>query len=273
MPELPEIETITRSLQSLVGLKITRLEIVMPSVIKRMEFPAEDVPGSKIQEIRRRGKFIVIKLEGQKNRPLVPHIVVHLGMSGRFYLAAPKDPREKHTHVVITIDKKQELRYQDPRRFGGVWLVNDPECVFGHMGPEPLGNGLTKKYLREKSQGKKVAIKTFLLDQRILAGIGNIYADEILNRAAISPERPAGSLNDQEINRLYKAIRETLELGIANRGTTFRDYRDGFNLPGGFQHHLRVYGKAGQPCPSCGKPVCRIVIGGRSTHFCDHCQK
>lgn len=266
MPELPEIETIAQSLQSIVGQRIKKLEIINPVIIKCREFAPVEMEEQAISRVTRRGKFLIILTESDKS------LVVHLGMSGRFYLDDPAHPRPKHTHACVLLENGQELRYFDPRRFGGMWLTQDPFKVVAHLGVEPLGSELTCEYLTGILRRRKAAIKNVLLNQQLIAGIGNIYADEILHRAGISPLRPAQSLTDHEIERLCHAITEVLEEGIANRGTTFRDYRDGLNLPGGFQDHLCVYGREGQPCPVCGHPVTRIVICGRSSHFCENCQ-
>ena len=267
MPELPEVETVARSLQPLVGQKIMRLEIINPVIVKQQDFSPRELWGKTVTRITRRGKFLIIETGTGLS------LVVHLGMSGRFYLDDPGNPRPKHTHAFFLLENGRELRYFDPRRFGGIWLTREPFKVMDHLGVEPLGPGLTREYLSGVLQRRKVVIKNLLLNQQVIAGIGNIYADEILHRAGIRPERPANSITGDEIESLYRAIIDTLEEGIANRGTTFRDYRDGMNLPGSFQDYLHVYGREGQPCPGCGRPVTRVVIGGRSSHFCEHCQR
>ncbi|MGE5404499.1 MAG: bifunctional DNA-formamidopyrimidine glycosylase/DNA-(apurinic or apyrimidinic site) lyase [Candidatus Saccharibacteria bacterium] len=266
MPELPEVETVTRSLQVIKGQSIEGFE-VSPLVLRLQEYLAQDVVGQKIRSIERRGKFIVMSLSASR------YLVVHLGMSGRLFLSPPDEPLAKHTHAVLTTHEKKQVRYFDPRRFGGVWLTFDPVNVVGNLGPEPLSPEFTEKHLTDKLSTRKIAIKSLLLDQQVLAGVGNIYADEALHRAGIKPDRPANSLTRAEISRLYKAIIETLQLSIEKRGTTFRDYRDGLNQPGGFQDHLLVYGREGKPCHSCGRVLRREVIGGRSSHYCEHCQK
>ncbi len=266
MPELPEVETIVRSLQPLVGQKVLQMEIFNNTVMHKEDFSAADLKGKKIKEILRRGKYIILKMG--KGRA----IVVHLGMSGRFYRADAGTPMVRHTHVVIYLQDGVELRFTDPRRFGGIWLTREPESVVSLLGPEPLGEDFDCEYLGAKCRNRRVAIKTLVLKQDLIAGIGNIYADEILHRAGIQPGRPAGSLSSAEIQTLYDSVVHTLQMGIDNRGTTFRDYRDGMNLPGNFQHQLQVYGKTGQPCPICGQPICRDTIGGRSSHYCSRCQ-
>jgi formamidopyrimidine-DNA glycosylase len=266
MPELPEVETVVRSLQVLLGETVESFEMITPSVVKCQEFAPESMKGLAVTALSRRGKYIIMELTSSH------FIILHLGMSGRLYLALPAEPRAAHTHAVLITDGERELRYVDPRRFGGVWLVVSPLPVVGKLGPEPLGGEFDEPYLRQQLERHKTAIKNLLLNQGFLAGVGNIYADEILHRAGIRPDRPANSLSCGEQQALLSSIKETLEYSISRRGTTFRDYRDGFNLPGENQNHLRVYGREGQPCPVCQKPVCRIVMGNRSSHFCEHCQ-
>ncbi|NLB18477.1 MAG: bifunctional DNA-formamidopyrimidine glycosylase/DNA-(apurinic or apyrimidinic site) lyase [Syntrophomonadaceae bacterium] len=266
MPELPEIETIVRSLQPLIGQRIEQLDVINNVVIKQQDYLPGELRGQTIRRISRRGKFIIIDVGRTR------FIVIHLGMSGRFYLDDAANSRPKHTHVVMVLQEGQELRYFDPRRFGGVWLIFDSNEVVRRLGPEPLGPDLTQDYLASVCQNRRVAVKTLILNQGVIAGIGNIYADEILHRAGIRPDRPAGSLRPEEVELLRQAMAEILKLGIANRGTTFRDYRDGLNLPGEFQSMLKVYGRFGQSCLTCGEPICRDIIGGRSSHFCPKCQ-
>lgn len=265
MPELPEVETVVRGLQVLVGLEVKKFLLQQPSVLKRQDLSPEDLSGQHIKHVCRRGKYIIIELEKT-------YLVVHLGMSGRLYLDQAQAPKAKHTHALMALENDKELRYEDPRRFGGLWLVNDPFKMLASLGLEPLGPDFSKDYLQESLKKRRIPIKSLLIDQRVVAGIGNIYADEILHRAGIKPGRPANSLNEREITALFHSIRKTLQLGIENRGTTFRDYRDSLNQPGAFQHHLRVYGRRGEPCPVCGETVCREVIGGRSSHYCPGCQ-
>lgn len=266
MPELPEVETITRALQELQGSAIENLYI-SPIVLRCQNYAPNNLPGLSIMRIYRRGKFIVWEIG-----PAV-HMIFHLGMSGRLFLADPREEAGKHTHAIFNFKDGKQVRYCDPRRFGGIWLVKNPGEVLGTLGPEPLDPEFSLEYLQECLSGRRTPIKSLLLDQRLLAGLGNIYADEALFKAGISPERQAGSLNSREIRQLHRAVIKVLQDGITHGGTTFRDYRDGYNRPGGFQNHLYVYGRTGQPCLKCGKPVERIVIGGRSSHYCPRCQK
>lgn len=268
MPELPEVETIVRSLQANVGAGIKYIEIRREDILRLQEFPVPELQGRTIKNIRRRGKFLIFELDCDLN------LIFHLGMSGRFYmLDAGEEPAEKHVHVIAHLNNGINLVYQDPRRFGGVWLVKEQERFFHHMGREPLSPDFSAAYLEDILKHRKAPLKNLLLNQNLISGIGNIYADESLFAAGIRPDRPAASLSRQEIKKLHRSIRKVLRQGIELRGTTFRDYRDAFNERGGFQDYLKVYGRYNQPCPQCGQPIQRIRIGGRSTHFCTNCQR
>ncbi len=267
MPELPEVETIVRALQENVGARIENIDIRREDIVRLQEFPVNRLEGKRIRSIRRRGKFIIFELGDDLN------LIFHLGMSGRFYmLSQTGEADEKHVHVILQLDNGIRMVYQDPRRFGGVWLIQDRERFFRHMGKEPLSAGFTAAYLQEILGRRKAPVKNLLLNQNLISGIGNIYADEALFEAGILPDRPASSLSQPEIEKLQRAIKKVLRQGIKFRGTTFRDYRDAFNESGGFQNHLKVYGRHNQPCFKCGRSIERIRIGGRSTHFCSNCQ-
>lgn len=268
MPELPEVETISRSMASNIGANIARLEFRRTDIVRGQDFVPDILAGKAIKAIYRRGKFLVMIFARQH------HLVVHLGMSGRFYmLEQDEEATDKHAHLVIHMSNDRKLVYQDARRFGGVWLVNDIEAFFCRMGPEPLGDEFTPKYLAQVLEGRHTAVKNLLLDQNLIAGIGNIYADEALFASGIRPDRPADSLSADEVGELWQAIRSVLQRSIEARGTTFRDYRDGYNQSGGFQHQLKVYGKDQQPCPCCGEIVQKGRVGGRGTHYCEKCQR
>lgn len=268
MPELPEIETIKNSLAGIVGARITGTDFRRQDIIKREDFAPELLAGMAVRSIGRRGKFLIICLEKGY------YLVVHLGMSGRFYrLPAGQDIEAPHVHLAIHLDNGCQLVYQDPRRFGGIRLCRDLQPVFARMGVEPLSNQFTARCLAELCQGRKVAIKNLLLNQCLISGIGNIYADEALFRARVRGTRPAGSLTESEIKRLHRAVRKVLRQSIEEQGTTFRDYRDGWNQEGNFQNFLNVYGQTGQACPVCGRVIEKEIIGGRSSHYCAHCQK
>lgn len=268
MPELPEIETIRTTLAMNTGARITAVEIKRADIIKREDFPPQELCGQAIMEIKRRGKYLLLTLENGS------FLVVHLGMSGRFYmLPAETEEEAPHIHFVVYLDNGIKLVYQDARRFGGIRLCGETESLFSRMGVEPLSRQFSTAYLAGICKDRRVAIKTLLLNQNLISGIGNIYADEALFMAGIRGYRPAGSLTAAEIKRLRRAIIKVLKQSIQERGTTFRDFRDGFNQSGNFQNCLQVYGRTDQPCTICGGIIKKEIIGGRSSHYCEHCQK
>lgn len=273
MPELPEVETISQSLrESISGLAVERVEIFHPQVIAAPEPQnfCRLIAGQKILGICRRGKYLLLNLSGE----LV--LVVHLRMTGQLLYTTPGEPLARHTHVIFFLSNGAQLRYTDTRRFGRLWLLprnslQDHTGLAG-LGVEPLSAQFSPAYLKEALAGRRTRLKTLLLDQRLVAGLGNIYADEALHRAGLHPLRPAHTLTPEEVNALYTAIKEVLQEGIAARGTTVRNYLDGKGRTGTFQEKLRVYRRQGQPCPRCGKPIARLVLGGRSSYFCPGCQ-
>jgi formamidopyrimidine-DNA glycosylase len=268
MPELPEVETIRSSLQVNLGARVKAVEVIRPDIIRQRDYEARDLCGASIVDIARRGKFIIIALDNGL------FLVAHMGMTGRFYMVdGDCQVVERHVHFILTLDNGRRLLYQDARRFGGIWFCRSTGELFCHMGREPLSRQFTAAYLEDITRRRKVAIKSLLLNQTLISGIGNIYADEALFEAGIRPQRAAGSLTQGEIKSLHRAIKKVLKKGIAARGTTFRDYRDGYNQSGSFQHLLKVYGKTGEACPICGQTIKKEIIGGRSSHFCEHCQK
>ncbi|MGE5379935.1 MAG: bifunctional DNA-formamidopyrimidine glycosylase/DNA-(apurinic or apyrimidinic site) lyase [Methylocystaceae bacterium] len=264
MPELPEVETVRRTLIDLEGGIIRDYVLYTPSILKRADFSLEEIKGRKIKSLRRRGKFLLFDLGEQQL------LVIHLGMSGRLFRVDPETEKEKHLHFAFQVGEVR-IHYVDPRRFGGIRLINNEAEFFARMGPEPLGKSRIEG-LEQKLAKRKSPIKTTLLDQSIVAGIGNIYADEILFAAGIDPRKPCADLNKQELKLLQQHIPRILEESIASRGTTFRDYRDGEGNPGDFAASLAVYGRTGEPCLRCGTPVESVRLGGRSTHYCPHCQ-
>ena len=268
MPELPEIETIRTSLAINIGARITSIEVNRVDIIKREDFPVQELCGQDIVEIKRRGKYLMLELGNGSN------LVVHLGMSGRFYmLPEEEEVRAPHVHFIVHLDNGTKLLYQDARRFGGIRICHETVSLFAHMGAEPLERKFTAGYLTKICKNRQVAIKTLLLNQNLISGIGNIYADESLFMAGIRGKRPAGSLTTAEIKRLHRAIINVLRKSIQERGTTFRDFRDGYNRSGNFQNSLQVYGKTNQPCTICGGVIKKEIIGGRSSHYCECCQK
>jgi len=274
MPELPEVETIKRTLdKKITGLSITGVAITMLKIIREPspeEF-SKQITGSRITRLGRRGKYLLLYLTGDNV------LVIHLRMTGRLVYSAPGEPPAKHTHVIFSLSDGYELRFIDMRQFGRLQLASQQALnqVKGlkDLGPEPLEREFTRTFLRRELKRKRVRIKSLLLDQTFIAGLGNIYTDEALHRAHLNPKRIANSLSPREVAKLYHAIIEVLQEGIENRGTSFRDYVDGDGRKGDYQELLRVYNREGSPCPHCGTAITRIKVNGRSSYFCPACQR
>jgi formamidopyrimidine-DNA glycosylase len=280
MPELPEVETVMRGLAgALAGRRITRAVLHRPDL--RWAIPpgfAAALTGATVLGFRRRGKFILMRLEGGVSA------LIHLGMSGRMVITGPGEtaPAALHQHLTIETADGSTIGFVDPRRFGALDLVatdeEDSYRLLASMGPEPLGNGFSGPVLAAALAGKATPIKSALLDQRVVAGIGNIYASEALFRARISPRRLAGALGGARIARLVPAIRDTLTEAIAAGGSSLRDYVQPSGELGYFQHAWKVYGRTGTPCERCpGLPACagiRLVTQtGRSSFYCPLTQR
>jgi formamidopyrimidine-DNA glycosylase len=270
MPELPEVETVARGLREpLVGRTILGVMVHWPRTIAYPsldEFRAQ-VAGRQVRSVGRRGKYVVIGLDRG-------YLLIHLKMSGRLRVVPKKEPPDKHTHTLFDLDDGRQLRFQDTRKFGRVYLVDEAELVTAELGPEPLADDFSLDEFRRMLAGRSGRLKPLLLNQQFLAGLGNIYADEALFAARLHPLRKADSLTDEEQEHLYEAIRTVLGLAVANRGTTLDDqgYTDANGQAGANQGRIAVYGRTGQPCGECDTPIKRIVLGGRSTHFCPQCQ-
>lgn len=226
------------------------------------------IAGHCVQSVGRRGKYVVIYLDQG-------YLLIHLKMSGRLRIVPSDDPLDKHTHTFFDLDDGRQLRFQDVRKFGRVYLIDTLETVTATLGPEPLADELTLEAFREQLAPRSGRLKSLLLNQAFIAGLGNIYADEALFVARLHPLRKADTLTPNEEEALYKAIRLVLSRAVANRGTTLPDqgYRDANGQAGSFQEQITVYGRTGAPCLTCKNPIERIVVGGRSTHFCPRCQK
>ncbi len=268
MPELPEVETVVRDLrQLLLGQAIGGVEVFWERTVATpapAEFAAR-LAGQRILGADRRGKYIILRLDQDS-------LVVHLRMTGQL-LVVPLSKEAGHEHLRVALElSDSRLLFVDTRKFGRMYLVRDAAQIVGKLGPEPLGSSFTVQALAESLRGRRGAIKPLLLNQQVVAGIGNIYADEALFVAGILPSREAGSLAPAEVESLHAAIRSELARGIRNRGTTLSDYRDAGGRPGEHQSHLCVYGRAGEPCPRCGTEIARARLGGRSSCFCPHCQ-
>ncbi|MCK4259291.1 MAG: bifunctional DNA-formamidopyrimidine glycosylase/DNA-(apurinic or apyrimidinic site) lyase [Halanaerobiales bacterium] len=272
MPELPEVETIVRSLRPMItGKEIVDVEIGYSPIIgyPDAETFAAELLGRKIESVRRRGKYIVLEVTGDDL------LLTHLRMSGRLIYVSKDVEVEKHTHVIISFNDNHQLRFVEVRKFGRMFLISkdNPEKAggFATLGPEPLEITLEDFILR--LEGKKGKIKPLILKQEFLAGIGNIYADEALFLSKIHPERIVDTLTHEEKVLLFQAIQEVLTIGINNRGTSKRDYVDAFGKKGSNQNQLKVYGREGEKCKVCGSEIKRIKVGGRSSHYCPKCQR
>ena len=270
MPELPEVETTVRSLRLTVpGNKILGMtndwpgHIVKPDII---EFH-DRVAGSSFESIARRGKYLIFALDSGD------FLIIHLKMTGHLSVVDGLEPRDPYAHTVFLLDSGSELRFRDVRKFGRIYLVADQNEVLGKLGPEPLENSFTPELFYSMLHGRKRILKPLLLDQTFIAGLGNIYTDEALHRAAIHPRRHSNSLSHSESSSLFHGIRDVLELAIEKNGASIDSYRKPDGTKGSMQNSLQVYGRSGEPCPRCGNDIQRVILGNRSTHFCPICQK
>lgn len=264
MPELPEVETVVTTLRpKVVGRSIVAVVSVRQDILSPADTDlSRCLCGRTIRSVERRGKRIVCTLD-DGNR-----FYIHLGMTGQVSVVAPDAPLPPHTHLELDLGGTR-LRFRDPRRFGGVWWLGR-DAADGEMGPEPLG--LRPVELLRRLSRTTRAVKNALLDQRVVAGLGNIYADEALHAAGIHPLTPANRLSRGQVGRLSRSIKSTLRRAIRHRGSTLRDYLDADGAAGRFQRLHRVYQREGEPCERCRAAIERIVLGGRSTHFCPRCQ-
>ena len=272
MPELPEVETVVRRLREpIVGRTIVGVSLDWNRMVGRPT-PAEfrrRLSGLTVLSIDRRAKYLVFALSERPAPTATPtqFLLIHLKMSGRLNVVAGDEPFNKHDHVIFDLDDGRQLRFNDVRKFGRVYLLNDPEEVNGKHGPEPLDPAFTLPKFRKLVKSRSGAIKPLLLNQTFLAGIGNIYADESLWRAKIHPQRKVDSLKAAEVAALYRSIRQTLRQAIHDQGT---DAGDGV-IAGG-DYRPRVYGREGQPCRRCHQPIHKTIVGQRGTHYCARCQ-
>jgi len=264
MPELPEVETLVRTLRpALIGKRILSADLRWKRTLAAPS-PAkfkQQVCGQEIQELSRRAKFLDIHLA-------TFHLVFHLRMSGDLLVVLGGYQPAKHDRLILKLTDDTSLVFNDARKFGRVWLVNDPAQLFRDLGPEPLSDEFTLAWLQAALQVHHRQLKPLLLDQTFIAGLGNIYVDEALHMAKLHPLTRSDSVNMQQAQSLWAAIREVLEEGVRRNGASI----DWVYRGGEFQDHFRVYGRAGQPCPVCGTKIERILVGQRGTHFCPHCQ-
>ncbi len=269
MPELPEVETIARSLRpELTGLTITEAEvrwartIAMPSP-RRFK---QQIRGQVVRDVGRRAKFLRLQLSDYE-------LLIHLRMSGDLSLKPGPIQPARHDRLILSLlspnKREYSLAFNDTRKFGRVWLTSDPEQVTGRLGPEPLSADFTPQWLLDALRRRHRQLKPLLLDQTFLAGLGNIYTDESLHRARLHPLAMSDSLTPKKAARLHAAIQATLEEGIRRNGASL----DWVYRGGDFQNYFRVYDREGKPCPVCGTPIRKLVVGQRGTHICPHCQK
>jgi formamidopyrimidine-DNA glycosylase len=275
MPELPEVEVICRGLlphllnRTIISIRCSGKQLRSPVQCEEMN---AELCGRRITSLSRRAKYLVLKSEGGAA------LIIHLGMTGNMGIFDAGSATKKHDHVCWQLDNKTELRFNDARRFGAVRLLPERTAVqeekrfFSATGPEPFSRSCSVAYLSQLAARRKIAIKKFIMDSHVIAGIGNIYANESLFRARIHPERPASSLSAKEWERLRSIIRKTLNHAIACGGSTISDFVDASGKGGYFQMNFRIYGKAGESCSECGEKIRKETIGGRASFFCPVCQ-
>lgn len=273
VPELPEVETIRRDLEPLVvGRTITGVEVdaaTLPLLAGpgiTIEVLAANLIGRRVASLGRRGKYLLLGLDDGRC------LALHLRMTGRLLWRPHEAPVEPFQRAAIFLDGGHDLRWADLRKFGTWRLHDSAHEVIGRLGPEPIDAGLTLAAFRAVLAGRRAPVKAVLLDQRRLAGLGNIYVDEALFEARIRPDAPAGDLSPAAVKRLFTATREVLERGIENRGASFRDYVDGQGNEGRQHMFVKVFRRTGEPCYTCGTPILRMIVGGRATHYCPRCQ-
>jgi formamidopyrimidine-DNA glycosylase len=274
MPELPEVETIRAALEPhVVGRRFEHVEISDPRVVRPFEprAVAAELEGERVVALDRRGKYLIVRFESRRA------LLIHLRMTGSLrHSRAGSLEDDPHRRVVVRLDDGSDVAYRDVRRFG-TWLLVEPDDVDAYiderLGREPLERSFTSRRLAEQLQGRRAPVKAALLDQRTVAGLGNIYVDEALWRARVHPRRPAGELTPDEVSGVTRGIKEALRAGLARQGASLRDYSTPDGGRGRMQEEFRVYGRAGEPCSRCGTPIDKIRAGGRGTWYCPNCQR
>lgn len=271
MPELPEVETTRRGIAPLIsGCQI--VELVLRT--DKLRWPldrglCESLPGQSISSVERRAKYLLLRCDHGT-------LILHLGMSGSLRVIEAGETENKHDHVDLIFSNGSCLRLNDPRKFGALlWCAGDPaeHPLLSSLGPEPLSEQFDGSYLWQRSRQRKTAVKQFIMDQKLVVGVGNIYANESLFRAGIRPELAAGKIGRERYDRLAVAIKQILREAIAAGGTTIADFRQADGKPGYFKQQLQVYGRDGEPCPLCRQPISSVRLGQRSTYFCRRCQR
>jgi len=274
MPELPEVEVIRRGLQNhLPGRKILNITAGIKKL--RLSMPRKNLKkyilGARVKSVDRRAKFLLIAMDNGAD------LIVHLGMTGRLGIFPAGAPKSKHDHLRLQLDNNMQLRFSDIRRFGSIQVLppgtDYSTTMLSNLGPEPLGCSFTSAYLQERAAGKSRPLKNFLMDSRIVAGIGNIYACEILFHAGVNPGKKISSLTAKEWTKVVDSSRHILQKAIESGGTTISDFVNESGRSGYFQLELQTYGKQGRPCNCCSTPIIKKTMAGRSTFFCPKCQK
>jgi formamidopyrimidine-DNA glycosylase len=274
VPELPEVETVRAQLEpALVGRRFERVQIDDPRLVRPLE-PREvaaELEGERVEAVERRGKYLVVRFESGRV------LLIHLRMTGSLrHVPGGTLQDDPHRRAVVRLDDGSDVAYRDVRRFG-TWLLVEPgeldAYLAARLGEEPLGDAFTATELRRRLEGRRAPVKAALLDQRTLAGMGNIYVDEALWRARIHPLQPARELDANDVRRLHTGVRRALEAGIARQGATLRDYATPDGGRGSMQEEFKVYGRGGEPCERCGTPIEKIRVAGRGTWFCPSCQR
>jgi formamidopyrimidine-DNA glycosylase len=278
MPELPEVETIRLVLSDILpGQRIQQVHLHETRMLRgqpQSEFKRR-LRDRRITQLDRRGKFLLIRLDSGS-------LLVHLGMSGQVILSSDSKNKasnllslpDKHTHMILELDSNSKVYFRDPRMFGRFGLIDEPEekSLFARLGPEPLSPQFTSDFLHSKLKGRKASIKSLLMNQSIVAGLGNIYADESLHRAGLLPRKPGGKLTQKNARSLHRAIRRVIKEAVMRGGTSVSDFLDPKHRRGTFQLVLKVYGRDGQPCLRCGELIHKEIVAQRGTHWCPRCQ-
>ena len=279
MPELPEVETVARGLQSLIaGRTIVSVSLGKTDFIDNPGAIEKELPGRRILAVERYGKFLLIRLSAAAANGITQvaedsALLVHLGMTGMLLPQAVAEPAKKHTHVAMLLDDGRELRYVDARRFGRMaYLAAEQlQSELRRFGADPLAASLDE--FVQLIQARHARIKALLLDQSVIRGVGNIYADESLWKAKVHPAQIGGRLTKEQLPKLYHALQEILHKAIALRGSSISDFLDADGMPGEYQRHHRVYGREGNRCVRCGSAIRRVIVAGRSSYYCPKCQK
>ena len=277
MPELPEVETVARGLQrQIAGRRILSITLGKTDFIDNPEEIEKELPGRTIRDVVRYGKFLLLWLRPKEDAEETEResaLLVHLGMTGMLRPQPAGEPHAKHTHVTALLDDGREMRYTDPRRFGRMAYLAGESLreELQRFGADPLEAGLEE--FTTKIRGKRARIKALLLDQSVLRGVGNIYADESLWKAKIHPKRLGARLRKEQVKELYRALQGILERAIGMRGSSIADFLDAEGQPGEYQRHHRAYGRQGKPCFRCKTRIKRVIVAGRSSYFCPRCQQ